>query len=567
MDKKMKVNITINETGFRPSLNLLINCLILGQVIVLSAGCEPTSFEKLNASPSPAAKPEVKSTPYPENYHPGYGTKLPEGGVYKNGEIIFTPKEPTYLETISDKFIDYTNYYTVPGMIDGLVKRNKSQSAYIGAGQKVIINNVRKAPPEPQTVVVPKNFVARGVYITHTVAGSGYIFRITKEMKKLNMNTVVIDAKDMDGHLSYKSEIPLAKEIGATGKYPPIRNLKKLVEMLHNDGFHVVMRQTLFHDELMGMKKPEFAPVSKKTGKPWKEVDKVVWADPSNKTIQDYHLAISKELAQMGVDEIQYDYVRFPAWGDTKDAKYSFDEKKFKKDEIITDFLKRQRENLAPFKVLMSADVYGVVAWEQNIDTSITGQKIGDMARYLDAISPMLYPSHFFGPFDGYANPANEPYHFLNAGVKRTRYKTQGTGVSIRPWIQAFTWKTPKYNADYVYTQIKATNDGFAGGWLLWNAGNEYKTAFAGISKFKGKYPTQEELDKKLAQSSDKGLLNDKMVLEAAENKKLAKNSQSKKVEPADKISGKPKSEAEGLPKQGREKRLGNTDTKQANKD
>jgi hypothetical protein len=281
------------------------------------------------------------------------------------------------------------------------------------------------------------------------------------------------------------------------------------------------MRQTLFHDELMGQKKPQFAPVSKKTGKPWKELNRVVWVDPSNITIQDYHLAISKELAQMGVDEIQYDYVRFPAWGDTKDAKYSFDETKLKKNEIITAFLKRQRENLAPYKVLMSADVYGVVAWEQDIDTSITGQKISDMAKYLDVISPMLYPSHFFGPFDGFANPGMEPYHFLYAGVKRTRYKTLGTGVTIRPWIQAFTWKAPNYSPDYVYKQIKATNDAYSGSWLLWNAGNEYKIAFNGISKFKGKYPSQEELDKKLAASSDKGLLSDKIAKENAEKKKL----------------------------------------------
>ncbi|MFN8577302.1 MAG: putative glycoside hydrolase [Candidatus Sericytochromatia bacterium] len=488
--------------------------LLISSLILIS--CEKTQVESTtNTSSSPNSsaiteKPKTKETPYPENYHSGYKTKLPDGGIYKNNQIIYTAPEPTYIETISDKFIDYTDYYTVTGMGEGLMKLNKLKSVYIGKGQKVIIDKVRKEAPNPKTIVKPKNFEARGVYITHTVAGGGYIFKIAKEMKKLKLNTLIIDAKDMDGHLAYKSNIPLAKEIGATSNRPPIRNLKKLIEMLHKDDFHVVMRQTLFHDELLGVKKPQFAPISKSTGKAWKETTAVVWVDPSKKEVQDYHLAISKELAEMGVDEIQYDYVRFPAWGNTKDAKYSFDEKKLKKHEIITDFLKRQRENLAPYKVLMSADVYGVVAWDQNVDMYITGQKIGDMAKYLDAISPMLYPSHFFPPFDGYSNPGAEPYHFLYAGVKRTRKKTLGTNVTIRPWIQAFTWKAPNYSPDYVYQQIKATNDAYAGGWLLWNAGNEYKTAFQGISKFKNKYPTQAELDKKLASSSDKGLIGDK---------------------------------------------------------
>lgn len=484
---------------------------------LMLAACDKSETSEntsTNASPSGATavaeKPQPTPTPYPENYHPGYKTKLPEGAIFKNNQIVYTAPAPIYLETISDKFIDYTDYYTTTGMSEGLHKLNKLGSVYVGKGQKIIIDKVRKEPPNPKTIAKPKNFEARGVYITHTVAGGGYIFKIAKEMKKLNMNALVIDAKDMDGHLAYKSNIPLAKEIGATSNRPPIRDLKKLIEMLHKDGFHVIMRQTLFHDELMGAKKPQYAPVSKSTGKPWKEISAVVWVDPSRKEIQDYHLAISKELAEMGVDEIQYDYVRFPAWGNTKDAKYSFDETKFKKNDIITGFLKRQRENLAPYKVLMSADVYGVVAWDQDVDMYITGQKIGDMAQYLDAISPMLYPSHFFGPFDGYANPGMEPYHFLYAGVKRTRNKTLGTNVTIRPWIQAFPWKAPNYSADYVYKQIKATHDAYAGGWLLWNAGNEYKTAFAGISKFKGQYPKQDDLDKKMAASADKGLLGTK---------------------------------------------------------
>ncbi len=499
--------------GDMKNINRLF-CRILHYFIIIIVTCSFSGCDNgqktTTTSSSPenylTAPPKPTPTPYPENFHPGYKIKLPEGAIYHDKKIIFTAPKPTYLEIVSDQLIDFTDYFTIPEMIDGLKKYNKTKYDYLVTRQKVIIDKVRMFPPNPHTIVKPKTFDARGVYITRTVAGSDYIFKIMAEMKKLKMNTMVIDAKDMDGHLAYKSNIPLAKEIGATGKYPSIRDLKKLIEKLHNEGFHVVMRQTLFHDQLLPLKKPQYAPKSKSTGLPWKEMNRLVWVDPSNKDVQDYHFSISKELAQMGVDEIQYDYVRFPAWGNTKDAKYSFDEGKIKKHEIITEFLKKQRENLAPYQVLMSADVYGVVAWDQDIDIAITGQKLSDMVKYLDVISPMLYPSHFFPPFDGYSNPGSQPYHFLNVGVKRVRKKAEGTDITVRPWLQAFPFKAANYGPDYIVKQIKATNDAYSAGWLLWNAWNNYKVAFKGIATLKGKYPLQVDLDKKRDLSPDKGI-------------------------------------------------------------
>src|SRR6202041_500893 len=79
-----------------------------------------------------------------------------------------------------------------------------------------------------------------------------------------------------------------------------------------------------FGDERMVVEHPDLAVHSRKTGQPWRENGKLVWTDPSNPQVQDYNIALAKHVAQLGADEIQFDYVRFPAEGDQKDAAFVF---------------------------------------------------------------------------------------------------------------------------------------------------------------------------------------------------------------------------------------------------
>ena len=88
---------------------------------------------------------------------------------------------------------------------------------------------------------------------------------------------------------------------------------------------HAIARIAIFRDERMVVEHPELAVQSrKKTGQPWRENGKLVWTDPSNPKVQDYNIALAKLVAQSGADEIQFDYVRFPAEGDQKDASFVF---------------------------------------------------------------------------------------------------------------------------------------------------------------------------------------------------------------------------------------------------
>ena len=131
--------------------------------------------------------------------------------------------------------------------------------------------------------------------------------------------------------------------------------------------------------------------------------------------MQDYNIALAQNAAETGADEMQFDYVRFPAEGDQKDAKFVFqtEHPEWHRSDVIADFLKQAYAELHPTGVLLSLDVFGIMAWQRPVDLSHTGQDIVAMAKHCDVLSPMIYPSHFFG-MDGAAIPAT-PLSILSA--------------------------------------------------------------------------------------------------------------------------------------------------------
>ncbi|MGB9106631.1 MAG: putative glycoside hydrolase, partial [Terriglobales bacterium] len=229
----------------------------------------------------------------------------------------------------------------------------------------------------------------------------------------------------------------------------------------------------------------------------WRENGKLVWTDPSKPEVQQFNIALARQAALDGVDEVQFDYVRFPAEGDQKDTSFYFDSHPLHRpakgpdgkeipaqpttrSEVIADFLSKAYAELHPMKVLFSLDVFGVMAWQRPIDLSHTGQDITQMAKYCDVLSPMIYPSHFFG-MDGYKVPGDAPEHFISESMERFKKVTAGSGVVLRPWLQAFGWKTPSYSPQYVETQVKVAKENGGIGFLFWNARNDYSKPFTAM--------------------------------------------------------------------------------------
>ncbi len=156
------------------------------------------------------------------------------------------------------------------------------------------------------------------------------------------------------------------------------------------------------------------------------------------------------------------------------------------RSDVIADFLKRAYAQIHPTGVLLSLDVFGVMAWQRPVDLAHTGQDIVAMAKHCDVLSPMIYPSHFFG-MDGYDKPGDAPEHFIGESMDRFKLITKDSGVVIRPWLQAFAWRTKTYSPKYVEVQVEVAKQKGGVGFLFWNANNDYSKPYAAMPEMRAR--------------------------------------------------------------------------------
>ncbi|HEV2113493.1 MAG TPA: putative glycoside hydrolase [Terriglobales bacterium] len=387
------------------------------------------------------------------------------------------------------EYISHTPYMTGKEFEAALRDANHKPSGIaLKPGEHLVIPSYESAPIAEHAVAVPRSFQVKAIYLTGIMAGSDNGIRIVRKWHELGGNAVVFDIKDSDGSVSVAFENPLAPHL----KHHAIRNLPKFIRFLHENDMHAIARIALFRDELLARDHPALAVQSARALKataatktppdPWRENGKLVWADSSNPEVQAYDLALAKFVAGSGVDEIQFDYVRFPAEGDQADARFAFMSQHpgWTRADVISDFLDRAYRELHPTGVLLSLDVFGVMAWHRHVDLAHTGQDIARMAQHCDVLSPMIYPSHFFG-MDGYALPGDAPEHFISESMQKFEAVTVGSGVVLRPWLQAFAWRTKTYSPQYIETQVLTAKNNGGIGFLFWNARNDYNRPFAAM--------------------------------------------------------------------------------------
>jgi hypothetical protein len=124
------------------------------------------------------------------------------------------------------------------------------------------------------------------------------------------------------------------------------------------------------------------------------------------------------------------------------------------------------------------------MAWQRPVDLAHTGQDIVAMAKHCDVLSPMIYPSHFFG-MDGISHPGDAPEHFIGESMDRFKLITKDSGVVIRPWLQAFAWRTKTYSPQYVEIQTEVAKQKGGIGFLFWNANNDYSKPYAAMPEMR----------------------------------------------------------------------------------
>lgn len=296
--------------------------------------------------------------------------------------------------------------------------------------------------------------------------------------KTTEMNAVVIDVKDFSGEVAYETNVPEVVQYGASRV--KIWNIDALLKRLHEEGIYVIARITVFQDPVLVEARPDLAVQRIGQEGLWADYKGLGWIDPASQEAWNYNVAIARDAASRGFDEINFDYVRFPSDGDLKDVKFPFWDRETSRQQIMRNFFAYLRENLRDTRI--SVDVFGLTT--MNRDDLGIGQVIEDAYEYFDYVYPMVYPSHYAYGFLGYQNPAEYPYEMVNYSMANALARLQALRqlypdrefAKLRPWLQDFDLGA-KYDTQMVQAQVQATQDAMGEefrGFLLWSPTNYY---------------------------------------------------------------------------------------------
>ena len=315
----------------------------------------------------------------------------------------------------------------------------------------------------------------KGVYATfYTLGHHGLLGRIKGLVEETEINTVIMDVKGDRGWIPYYSSIPLATEVGAQEQIR-VRDWPQFMQWFKDRCVYTIARIVVFKDNPLATTHPELAVIDQRTGQPWRDGEGLAWTDPFSEEVWDYNIAIAIEAATKGFNEIQFDYIRFPADGELREAVFSRPSTEKARRAAITGFLKRARSALSPFGVKIAMDVFGYTVWGAG-DTGI-GRNIEDIAQYVDVLSPMLYPSSFHLGIPGYPVAVDHLYELVNQSTMPAVKRVQGTGTVVRPWLQDFrdyAFDRRIFSPQEIREQMEGVLDGGGKGWMLWNPGVRY---------------------------------------------------------------------------------------------
>jgi hypothetical protein len=318
----------------------------------------------------------------------------------------------------------------------------------------------------------------RAAYLTYYgVADRTIRQRVFDLVERTELNAVVIDIKGDRGLIPYRTSVQAALDAGALGPVI-IKDFDEQLAAWKARGIYTIARIVAFKDNVRAMTRPDLAVIDTRTGKPWIDRENLAWVDPFREENWDYVIAVAKEAALKGFDEIQFDYVRFPTDGKLAAARYSQPNSPATRLPAIAGFLAKARRELGPTGVFLAADIFGYTAFNTN-DTDI-GQRIEEISVSLDYICPMVYPSGYHLGIPGVRNPMVNPYEIVKESIRLTRQRSQNPAAQVRPWLQDFkdyAFDKRIFGPGEVRAQIRGSDDGGGSGWMLWNPKNDYTGA------------------------------------------------------------------------------------------
>lgn len=257
----------------------------------------------------------------------------------------------------------------------------------------------------------------RGIYVSGPMAGNAGMDKLIELVDETELNALVIDIKNDDGYLTCDLNVPFAEQIGAEKHY--IKDVPALVQKCKEKGIYLIARIVAFKDPVLARAVPELS-LHKTDGSIFYDKSGLAWVDPYRTEVWDYLVSVGAAAVQIGFDEVQFDYVRFSTDSGMKQVDFSVSAEGRTKTEAITGFTEYASERLRGMGAAVSADVYGVVI-DSRVDQEIVGQDYAELCRSLDAISPMVYPSHY-GPYNyNIPIPDAQPYDTVLAAMQASR--------------------------------------------------------------------------------------------------------------------------------------------------
>ncbi|NOR15574.1 MAG: hypothetical protein GQ544_07720, partial [Candidatus Aminicenantes bacterium] len=292
-------------------------------------------------------------------------------------------------------------------------------------------------------------------------------------MQSAGLNLAVLHAKDPLGRLFWRSKNEIAKNMAASLSYTP---LEKAIPFLKKNGIWTAAKLDVFQDSLLTKHHPEMGAMDQVTGELWADRKGLHWANPYDQRVWDYTIELCLELIALGVDEIQFDYIRFPSDGDLSTIEYPVTLPDTSPAECIGRFLAYANSKLKPSGVILSVDLFGLTAWKT--DDFGVGQVLEFIAPHVDVICPMLYPSHFPENFLGLQDPEQYPYKIMKSSLEEMSKRTD---KAIRPWIQGF-WYTP----EEIDAQLQGVADCRVQSWTVWHPSEKYADTFRALEERSG---------------------------------------------------------------------------------
>ncbi|MBU1658359.1 putative glycoside hydrolase [bacterium] len=295
---------------------------------------------------------------------------------------------------------------------------------------------------------------------------------VLKIIEETNVNAVVVDVKNEYGSTSFLTSFEQANSYGAH-RDRTNRDIQKFIATMKAKNIYTIARIVVFKDELQASNNPDYA-IKNQEGEIWRNHDDMAWVDPFDKRSHDYTVSIAEEAAKVGFDEINFDYIRFPAKDNLKLSKHNTEKNRV---EAISQFLQTAQNRLRKYGVFISVDTYGNICWSD--DDNNIGQRVDSLEKYADYLSPMLYPSGFASGSFYFQYPSEHPHAVIYRSIKNIHDRIDP--CRVRPWLQYFqdyAHKKREYKKFEINEQMRASDDINTSGWMMWSPSSKYHLSY-----------------------------------------------------------------------------------------